>query len=168
LSKEILKTLKAEKNFLYRIGIIGVIIFIINTFFYQICFVNGKSMEPTLKSGQMLFIKKYQLNLQNNDIIVVKKNNSIIIKRLIGLPNDTIKIDDYVYVNGNKNDDRLTTQKGIVENEIRLKDDEYFVLGDNRGYSIDSRSNEIGIIHKNEIIGKVMNAMKEGKNNEKR
>lgn len=167
MNQEFLKILKTEKKYICRIVILGVIIFIINTFFYQICFVNGKSMQPTLKSGQMLLIKKYKLNLQNNDIIVVKKNNNIIIKRLIGLPNDTIKIDNYVYVNGNKNDDLLITQKGIIENEVCLKDDEYFVLGDNREYSIDSRSKEIGMIHKNEIIGKVVNVMKEGKNNEK-
>lgn len=126
-------------------------------YFYQICFVNGVSMYPTLKDKQIVLIKKYNFKLSNNDIIVIKKNKRIIIKRLIGLPNDTIKIDQYVYVNGNKNDNIVTNQKGSIENEISLKPGEYFVLGDNRDNSIDSRFDEIGIIHEDEIIGKVIN-----------
>lgn len=113
-------------------------------------------MYPTLKDKQIVLIKKYNLNLSNNDIIVAKKNNRIIIKRLVGLPNDTIKIDQYVYVNGNKNDNIITDQKGNIEKEILLEQGEYFVLGDNRENSIDSRFNEIGIIHEDEIIGKVI------------
>lgn len=113
-------------------------------------------MYPTLKDKQIVLIKKYNLNLSNNDIIVVKKNNRIIIKRLVGLPNDTIKIDQYVYVNGSKNDNIITNQKGNIEKEILLKQGEYFALGDNRENSIDSRFNEIGIIHEDEIIGKVI------------
>lgn len=126
-------------------------------YFYQLCFVNGDSMYPTLKDKQIVLIKKYNLNLANNDIIVIKKNKRIIIKRLIGLPNDTIKIDQYVYVNGKKNDNIVTNQKGNTKNEIYLKPGEYFVLGDNRDNSIDSRFDEIGIIYEDEIIGKVIN-----------
>ena len=126
-------------------------------YFYQLCFVNGDSMYPTLKDKQIVLIKKYNLNLANNDIIFIKKNKKTIIKRLIGLPNDTIKIDKYVYVNGNKNDNIITNQKGNIKNEIHLKPGEYFALGDNRDNSIDSRFDEIGIIYEDEIIGKVIN-----------
>ncbi len=126
-------------------------------YFYQLCFVNGDSMYPTLKDKQIVLIKKYNLNIANNDIIVIKKNKKTIIKRLIGLPNDTIKIDKYVYVNGNKNDNIITNQKGNIKNEIHLKPGEYFALGDNRDNSIDSRFDEIGIIYEDEIIGKVIN-----------
>ena len=124
-------------------------------YFYQLCFVNGDSMYPTLKDKQIVLIKKYNLNLANNDIIVIKKNKKTIIKRLIGLPNDTIKIDKYVYVNGNKNDEIITQEQ--EKSEFFLKTGEYFVLGDNRDESIDSRFDEIGIIYEDEIIGKVIN-----------
>lgn len=113
-------------------------------------------MYPTVKSGSIVFMKKYNLELNYNDIVVIKKNDKIIIKRLVGLPNDTIKIDNYLYVNGRQFDNLLTENSGDSTDEITLKKDEYFVLGDNRNESIDSRYNEIGIINKNEIIGKII------------
>ena len=113
-------------------------------------------MEPTLTNGKIVCIKKYNLNLKHNDIIVIRKNGKIIIKRLVGLPKDKIKIDEYLYVNGIKNDDLYTKESGEIHEEIELKEKEYFVLGDNRQNSIDSRFSEIGIIYENEIIGKIM------------
>lgn len=113
-------------------------------------------MLPTLKSGEIVCIQKFNINLEHNDIIVIRKNGKIIIKRLIGVPNDTIKIDNYVYVNGEKNDNLYIKNCGNINDEIYLKENEYFVLGDNRQNSIDSRFDEIGIIYKNEIIGKVI------------
>ena len=116
-------------------------------------------MSPTLKNGNIVLIQKYNLNLKNNDIIVIKKDNNIIIKRLIGIPNDTIRMDKYVYVNDKKFDE-IIIEKNIgdisFEKTIKLTKDEYFVLGDNRQNSIDSRFEEIGIIKKDEIIGKVL------------
>ena len=110
-------------------------------------------MSPTLQNGNIMCIKKFGLNLKHNDIVVINKNNKIITKRLVGLPNDKIRIDEYLYVNGQKNDDLFIEDCGEIKEEITLKEDEYFVLGDNRSHSIDSRFAEIGIIHKNEIIG---------------
>ena len=138
---------------LIQISLIGIIVFIISTFFFQICFVKGSSMMPTLKDGQILIAKKFNLHIKNNDIVVIKKDNKIMIKRVIGIPNDKISIiDGYVYVNGIKNDDRYIQNPGNLIQEIILNDKEYFVLGDNRNASIDSRFEEIGIIFKNEII----------------
>ena len=113
-------------------------------------------MLPTFKNGDVVCIKKYNLDLNRNDIIVARKNNKTVIKRLIGMPNDTIKIDNYVYVNGIKIDDLYIEDAGIANNEIKLKSNEYFVLGDNRQHSIDSRFSEVGIILENEIVGKVI------------
>ena len=101
-------------------------------------------------------MKKYNLKLNYNDIIVIKKDNKIIIKRLIGLPNDLITLDNYVYVNNNKIDDQIIETYGDMPNEVLLGNDEYYVLGDNRNHSIDSRFSEIGLIHKKEIVGKII------------
>ncbi len=140
-----------------EIVLIGIIVFIVSNYFFQICFVKGNSMMPTLKNGQVLISKKYNLQIKNNDIIVIKKNNKTIIKRVIGIPNDEIAIlEGYIYLNGNKFDDIYTENSGILTHEIKLKDDEYFVLGDNRNASIDSRFDEIGIINKKEIIAKII------------
>ena len=113
-------------------------------------------MEPTLKNGSIAIIKKCNLKLNYNDIVVVKKNNKIIIKRLVAFPGDTIKIDQYLYVNDIKIDDFYTENNGIVTDKITLNSNEYFIIGDNRQNSIDSRFNEIGTIHKEEIIGKIV------------
>lgn len=140
-----------------EIIIIGIIVFFISYFFFQICFVKGNSMIPTLKDGQAVITQKFNLHIVNNDIIVIKKNGKVIIKRVIGIPKDKISIiDGYVYVNGYKNDERFINNPGSVTYEIQLNDDEYFVLGDNRDESIDSRFDEIGIIMKKDIIGKII------------
>lgn len=114
-------------------------------------------MLPTLKNGQIIFIKKYNLNLKYGDIIVIKKNDKIIIKRLIGLPNENIEIiNNYFYINGKKYKDLYIENQGDINSKIYLNSKEYFVLGDNSQNSIDSRFNEIGIIYENEIQGKVI------------
>ena len=114
-------------------------------------------MIPTYKDGQVLIARKFSLDIKNRDIITIKKNGNIIIKRVIGIPNDRVIIKDgYVYVNDNEFDDIYIENPGNAKEEILLGDDEYFVLGDNRNYSIDSRFNEIGIIKKEEIKGIIL------------
>lgn len=114
-------------------------------------------MEPALKNGDIAIIKKFNLKLEQNDIIVAKKNNKIIIKRLVALPGDTIKIENnLLYINDNKNDEIYTEKQGILTNEIKLNSGEYFVIGDNRQNSIDSRYEEIGRISEKEIEGKIV------------
>lgn len=113
-------------------------------------------MYPTLEDGNIVCIKKYNLSFKQNDIVVIKKNRNIIIKRIIGLPNENIEINNYVYVNGKKYKDLYINNTGDINDIIYLKEDEFFVLGDNVENSIDSRFNEIGIIKRNEIIGKVL------------
>ena len=146
-----------SKLYLLKIIIIGFIIFIVNYFFYQICFVNGNSMYPTLKNKDVVIVQKYNLNMKKNDIVVIKKNNNIVIKRIVGLPNDSLIIEKgYLYVNNKKFDNLYTKDSGILNNKVKLLKEEYFVLGDNRQSSIDSRFDEIGIINKKDIIGKVI------------
>lgn len=101
-------------------------------------------------------MKKYDLKLKYNDIVVINKDKKTIIKRIVGLPNDKIRIDDYLIVNDEQFDDKIINNKGKITEELILKSDEYFVLGDNRDNSIDSRFDEIGIIKEKEIKGKVL------------
>ena len=129
---------------------------VINIYFFQICIVHGISMEPTLREGEIVLIKKSNLDLNYNDIVVIKKDKNILIKRLVGLPNDTIRIQDYLFVNGEKFDNIFTEEKGDLNGIITLNSDEFFVLGDNRQNSIDSRFQECGTVKRNEIIGKII------------
>lgn len=149
--------MKSNIKFIIYILVIGLIIFVINQYLFQICVVHGDSMYPTLKNRNIIFIKKFDLKIEYNDILVIKKNDKIIIKRVVGLPNDSINIDEYLFVNGQKNENLYIENAGDIKNEILLKDKEYFVLGDNINNSIDSRFDEIGIINEDEIIGKMIN-----------
>lgn len=145
-----------SKKFILRIIIIGCVIFIVNLFFFQIVFVDGISMEPTLNDKDIVVIKKINIKPERNDIVVIKKNKRIIVKRIIGKPGDIIKIDKFVYVNGQQFDEIETDDEENKHKEIILKNNQYFVLGDNRANSIDSRNKEIGIIQYKEILGKVI------------
>lgn len=111
-------------------------------------------MQPTLHNRTLILIKKHKFQIHSGNIAVIKKNNKIIIKRVVGIPGDKLQIKEgYLYVNGKKYDNYYIVYSGILENEIELNHNEYFVLGDNKNQSIDSRYEEIGIIYKNEFIG---------------
>lgn len=148
--------MERKTKIFFSILFIGLVVFIISQNFYQLCFVRGISMQPTLQEGQMLIVKKYNVDINYNDIVVINKNKKIIIKRIAGLPHDTVQINDYVFINGEKKDNIYTKNPGNAKEKIILKQNEFFVLGDNRQNSIDSRFDEIGIIREDEIIGKII------------
>ncbi len=114
--------------------------------------VEGSSMEPTIEDGSQLVVEQISYYLhepERFDVIVFPNNQGAnYIKRIIGLPEETIQIKDgYVYIN----DKQLEEDYG---NKITLKKDEYFVLGDNRNGSIDSRRTDIGAVKREQIKGK--------------
>ena len=137
--------------------IIGIACFIISKFFVSFCIVHGSSMSPTYKDKSIVLESKIITNIKRNDVVVIKKNNLKIVKRIIGIPNDKIVVKDgYIYINEIKYNNLYINDPGILINEVILGKEEYFVLGDNIDNSIDSRFSEIGIIKKEEIKGKII------------
>ena len=128
--------------------------------------VIGVSMEPALYNGQEIFINRFIYKLfqpGRGDIIAFlpngNQNSHYYLKRVVGLPGERIQIiGGYVYIDGELLDEGDTYDKisdpGIAENEVILGSDEYFVLGDNRNSSEDSRSGNIGPVKKETIAGK--------------
>jgi signal peptidase I len=120
-------------------------------------------MEPALKNEDQLIIEKVSYLMgdpERFDIIVFKYNETTnYIKRIIGLPGETIQIkDEKIYINGravfDKYGNGVMTDGGIAEEELVLGNDEYFVLGDNRNASKDSRDSDVGAVKRSQIIGK--------------
>lgn len=144
------------------------ITYLVITFVGQRTEVEGESMEPTLSNGDNLIVEKisYRFNDPKRfDIIVFPfqyKEDTYYIKRIIGLPGETVQIDGKgnIYINGellqeNYGREIIEPQNiGIAANPILLGEDEYFVMGDNRNNSSDSRTEIVGNIHRDDIIGK--------------
>lgn len=142
--------------------IIIIIVVLIRTYLVTPVIVSGDSMVPTLEDKQLLLLNKinYRLNdIKRYDIVVIKKDKKEIIKRVIGLPGETIEYrNNTLYINGHeeKNKYDFTTDdfnlKSICNCE-QIPKNKYLVLGDNRSVSADSRI--IGLIDRDEIEGNV-------------
>lgn len=137
-------------------------------FIAQPVLVQGESMNETLYDGERLMIEKvsrYYQGLERFDIVVLKphEDDSILyIKRIIGMPGETLQIKDgAVYINGELLEEDVYGDSpmydyGRAEDEVVLGEDEYFVMGDNRAESLDSRYEEVGNVKLSQIQGRVV------------
>ena len=130
--------------------------------------VIGESMENTLMDGDNLIVDKISYRFRDPErfeIIVfpfIYKDETYYIKRIIGLPGETVRIDGEgtIYINGEVLTENYGAEviedPGLAVNEVLLGPDEYFVLGDNRNHSSDSRTAAVGFIRRDRIIGRAL------------
>ena len=154
--KEIFKTI-------FTYAVIILIVIVIRLFFVDPVRVDGHSMDTTLQNGEIMLLNKIvyrRHDINRFDIVVIKGNNKLIIKRVIGLPNETIEYKDNVlYINGEKLDDpypSTNTDDFTIQDigHVKIPGDTYFVMGDNRSDSLDSRYPQVGVINKSQILGR--------------
>lgn len=156
----------------FILNLIGFFLPSIITFFILFTFIHpyqvmGTSMNPNFIEDETILTTKFY-NIKRNDVVVIKsqKIKKNIVKRVIGLPNETVTIKgNDIYINGELIEDKygyydndIYTME-LLESNWKLDDDEYFVLGDNRQVSFDSRYGELGEIPKDEIIAKYYTKM---------
>ena len=132
-------------------------------FIFNIVIVNGTSMKPTLRDGSIILTNHIAPNVDHGSIVVCNTDNfgERLIKRVIGCPGDTVDIDfneGVVYLNGDPLNEPYTYAKtyscpdDATELPVTLGENCYFLMGDNRNNSIDSRNAVVGIIHRNDIL----------------
>ncbi len=150
------------REFLESILIAGVLAFFIITFVVQSFVVEGPSMEPSFYHGERLFVNKFIYRFrepERGEVIVFEPRGAPadkFIKRVIGLPGETLEMrDGEVYINGEVLEEDYTKDPPRRNyGPYEIKDNEVFVLGDNRSNSSDSRFPHVGMVEYNSISGK--------------
>lgn len=144
---------------IYPYIIIIIVVVLFRTFIATPVRVDGSSMNSTLNDGDILILNKLNRDYDRFDIVVINVNNSKLVKRIIGLPGENIEYkSNELYINNKKIDDIETSRTSDFSlqklyNIDKIPKDCYFVMGDNRGNSLDSRDYRVGIIKKSDIIG---------------
>ncbi len=158
-------------GFAVSLAVAWVAVMLLVTYVGTLCTVDGSSMENTLHDGDRLWADKLTYRFsdpQRFDIIIFPPQydpDSKYIKRIIGLPGETVSIDEegHIYIDGEileedygKEVIRAENRGSLASGEITLGEDEYFVLGDNRNESLDSRYEIVGTVKRSDIFGKAV------------
>lgn len=133
---------------------------IIATLVMPVLQISGNSMSPTFNNEEIVLALK-KVNYDSGDIIAFYQGNKILIKRIIAKSGDWVDIDKNgnVYVNGKILEEKYIKNKSYGNTDIKLPyqipDSKYFVLGDDRENSIDSRNSQVGSVDKSDVVGKI-------------
>lgn len=155
------KYTKILKSTIYALIIIASISALIGTLIMPVLEVNNTTMKPLLENNEIVLSLKTK-KLKQGDIIAFYQGNKILIKRVVAVPGNYISIDEKgnVYVDGEVLNEPYVTNKQKGETNIefpyQVPESEYFVLSDERDKTTDSRNEDIGLIKKDNVIGKVI------------
>jgi signal peptidase I len=148
------------RSTLYSLIVVAAVAVLVATLAFPVLQISGSSMEPTLNDEEIVVLLK-TTNMKKGELCCFSYQNKLLIKRVVGLPGDKINIDTNgnVYVNDELIDEPYVTDKAFGECDITfpcyVTDNHYFVLGDHRSTSIDSRSSAIGLVSEEFIVGKI-------------
>ena len=141
-----------------------VVILVIAVYVVGLQQIVGPSMTPTLRNGDIVILDKlsYRFSeIKRDDIVALYyADTKFLVKRVVGLPGETVEFkDNKLYINGEEVEDpypSTETDDFSITNigHTKIPGDSYFVMGDNRANSLDSRYNEVGVIKKNKIMGR--------------
>ena len=151
---------KALRGTVYVLTIVAAVAVLVATLILPVLQIEGTSMEPTLSNGDIVLLTK-TTRFDRGELCGFSWNNKLLIKRVIGIPGDWIEIDTdgTVYLNGELLDEPYAEQLAVGECDLefpfQVPQEQYFVMGDMRESSIDSRNTLIGCVEYDQIVGKV-------------
>ena len=159
------KTVKQEIiEWVVTLGIALVVAVVVRTYFFEPVRVDGNSMYPTLKHGEIMIVNKMDYIFGGEpgrfDVVIChypNRGNTNFVKRVVGLPGDTVQVrDGYLIVNGVIYAEKFLHERTAEDfGPVVVPEGQYFVMGDNRNNSNDSRRSEVGPLDRDYIMGRV-------------
>lgn len=152
---------KVLRNSLIVVVVVAALAVLISSFFVTVLKVTGDSMTPTMDTGDIV-IAQNSGEFEPGDLLAFYYNNKVLVKRVLGSPGDWINIDEkgIVSVNGVEIEESYVSDRSLEPTDItfpyQVPENRYFVLGDHRNVSIDSRSTVVGCVTREQLIGKVV------------
>ena len=149
------------RNAFYTLVIVAAVSVLVSMLLMPVLQIAGSSMSDTMGDGDVVFALRYA-KFGTGDVIAFYYNNTVLVKRVIASSGQWVDIDSdgNVYVDGVAVEEPYVTQKALGECNITLPyqvpDGRYFVMGDNRAGSIDSRNTEVGCVSSDMVIGKIV------------
>lgn len=149
------------KSTVYTLVTVAAVAVLVATLWLPVLQIFGASMTPTVQDGEIVFTVKTS-ELEKGDVVAFYYDNKILVKRVIAGPGDWVDIDEdgTVYVNSEVLDEPYLTEKALGETNIELPyqvpDEKYFVMGDHRATSVDSRNTAVGCVAQEKIVGKII------------
>lgn len=156
---------------LLQLSILPLLVYLVFAFLLGVAQVQQASMSPNFSEGDFVIFNRLETDYSFGDVVIAfnAEQEETSVLRIIGVPGDTIQIttDQKIMINGEVIRENWQTEGTLTQGEayipITLHENEYFVLGDNRNDSIDSRSDELGNVHKDDILGIVVYRFKMSK-----
>ena len=149
------------KSTIYTLVVVAAFAVLVATLWMPVLQIYGTSMTPTLNEGQIVVSLK-ESQFKNGDLVAFYIGNKLLVKRVIAGPADIVTIthDGTTFVNGNELQEPYVTEKALGECDLKfpyqIPESRYFLMGDHRATSVDSRSTAVGCVAEEQIVGKIV------------